>query len=304
MNSSERESLLARWVQKSTAPEQERLERAKRMVTQAIENDAGLKRHMHQLEIYPKGSYANETNVRFDSDVDIVVDNHRLFYYEWLPGVSPAPGTEIPPYDGPWDDPKAWRADVTAALKNYFGASEVDDSGEVAITIKERPGSRPSADVVPGFSFRRYDSADRRNVAEGSKVFMKTTGSIINYPKQQLSNGKRKDANTRGRYKQFVRALKNSENVLVKEGLMDAKPSYFMECLVWNVPNSVLVRGFSLATGFQEVLGSLYEHLSRDYTYEDWTEPNDLKYLFANGNKWSVQDGVELVEKTWKYLGY
>lgn len=303
MTDTEREELLKRWIQPSSPSEQERLERAERMVLNAIKAHPPFEKYRHNFSVYAKGSYANKTNVRLEADVDIVVENHDVYYYEYFPGIEPDPEPDFKPYSGPWNATD-WRNEVVTAMRNYFGSSDVDTTGEVAITIAEKDGSRPSADVVPAFLFKRYDTANRVGAHDGSKVFKRSGGSIVNYPKQQLRNGNNKDSNTNRRYKQFVRALKNAENTLVAQGVMKAKPSYFMECLVWNVPNSTLTAGWTLSAGFRETLAWLYNHLHGDYKYEDWTEPNALKYLFAHGNKWTLGDGQELLTKTWNYLDY
>ena len=277
--------------------------RAERMVNKAIEAHEPFDGHRGSFRVYTKGSYANETNVRLDSDVDVVVENHAVYYSDYNQVEDPQTDPSFVPYTGPWT-PSVWRSEVEKALSNYFGNGEVDTSGEVAITVKEKPGSRPSADVVPAFEYVRYDDAFRVQRHRGSKVFKKTQGSIVNYPKQQLDNGKIRNRNTGGRYKQFVRALKNAENALVAEGIGDELPSYFMECLVYNVPDGVLRSGTSLGEGFRRTLYWLYQHLNDEYVYEDWLEPNELKYLFWRGNKWTLSDGQKLVLQTWNYLGY
>lgn len=303
MSQSEREELLKRWIQRSSDSEEERMERAERMITKAIEAHAPFDGHRSSFVIYTKGSYANDTNVRLDSDVDVVVENHAVYYSDYEQVENPQPDPSFTPYTGPWT-PAAWREEVTKAVSNYFGSGEVDAAGEVAITVKERPGSRPSADVVPAFDYVRYDDAYRKIKHPGSKVLKKTSGTIINYPKQQLANGKVKERNTSGRYKQFVRALKNAENTLVKEGVADELPSYFMECLIYNVPDHILRGGCSLSDGFRRTLYWLYQNLNDEYVYENWVEPNGLKYLFWRGNKWSLSDAQKLVIRTWNYLGY
>ncbi len=253
--------------------------------------------------IYTKGSYANDTNVRLDSDVDVVVENHAVYYSDYNQVENPQPDPTWSSYEGPWT-PDAWRTEVAKAISSYFGSGEVDTSGEVAITVKEKPGSRPSADVVPAFRYVRYDDAYRVLKQPGSKVFKKTGGSIVNHPKQQLDNGNVKERNTGGRYKQFVRALKNAENTLVDEGVGDELPSYFMECLIYNIPDHVLRSGYTLGEGVRQTLYWLYQNLNDEYVYENWVEPNGVKYLFWSGNKWSLSDAQKLVLRTWNYLGY
>jgi len=309
MSEVDRSALVDRWVRSSSPAEQDRMERAERMIADAIDAHHPFDEYRDDFRIYAKGSYANNTNVRLNSDVDIVAESHHSYFHDFFPpdlaaSAAPDPGWE--PYEGPWT-PAAWRAEIETALKNHFGAGEVDTSGEVAITIAERPGSRPSADVVPAFKYLRYDSADRARVVQGSKVFKKTTGSIVNWPAQQLANGNAKDSwsRTGGRYKQFARALKNGKIALVEDGLMDDKPSYFMECLAYNVSDSDLAARATSSAWFRWALATLYNNLLPSaYNREDWEEPNALKYLFHPTQKWKVEDARELVSKLWVFLEY
>jgi hypothetical protein len=249
--------------------------------------------------IYAKGSYANNTNVRLDSDVDIVVQCDDLFYYNYADNYQPPP-SPIRPYTGAWT-PSTWRAEVVAALENYFGTSEVETTGAIAIAIKEKVGSRPNADVVPSIDYRMYWSADRTNVQEGSVVYP-ADGSvrIVNWPQQQLVNGRAKNDRTGRRYKSFARALKNGENTLLMAGVIAEKPSYLMECLVYNVADTTLQHG-TLEQGFNASLTELWAGLESE-AHKKWMEPNELKYLFDSTKKWTVQDARDVVLYTWLHL--
>ena len=102
-----------------------------------------------------------------------------------------------------------------------------------------------------------------RSSRRGSCVWPKTgLTKIVNWPDQQLANGRAKNQRTGQRYKNYVRALKNAENVLVKAGTIKAKPSYLMECLVWNVADSTLKSG-TLDVGFRATLVELWQGLGR-----------------------------------------
>ena len=252
--------------------------------------------------VYAKGSYANNTNVRLDSDVDIVVECRDCMYVDYGPGVQ-QPASNGPPYVGKWT-PALWRKEVTAAIVTRFGSANVNATGAIAIVVAEIYGSRPSADVVPSFQFRRYWDAERTRYAEGSKVFGNGNGKeIINWPQQQLDNGRKKNTATGGRYKYFVRALKHAENTLAESGVFKEKPSYLMECIVWNVPNATLQTG-DLDEGFRATLVWLWEHLKTAFVAEEWFEPNERKYLFSAEQKWTAEDARQLVQATWNLLGY
>ena len=247
------------------------------------------------------GPYPNNTNVRQDSDVDVVVELQECQYYDYLPGVVQAnhPGS---PYKGGWT-PAKWRDEVLKAMVACFGASQVDATGKIAINIKAVAGSRPSADVVPSFDYVRYDDMYGICKHSGSCVFPADGGlKVVNYPQQQLDNGRAKNNRTGGRYKFFVRALKNAENLLCTNGTITDLPSYFMECLIYNVSDATLQTG-NLEQGFRATLYELWTLLDATPT-DTMQEPNELKWLFKGHSKWSVADAKSFVLHTSSYLGY
>ena len=280
------------------------MDRAERMVRAAIDAHPAFDGHRSSIKVYAKGSYANTTNVRMDSDVDIVVENQHVTYFDYFPReIAPSPDPNHYPYTGPWN-PTNWREEVRLAMVNKFGSSDVDSSGQIAITIAEVPGSRPSADVVPSFGYRRYDTPDRSVAHVGSRVFKRTQGWTNNFPDQQKSNGITKDSRTGGRYKKYVRALKNAENFLADQREIDSLPSYFMECLVWNVPNAQITSGTTIDQGLRSTLAHLFNNLlPANFIADDWEEPNALKYLFRT-DKWTRSDAFKLIDATWDLLGY
>ena len=292
MSSTEREALLSRWIKPSSDNEQDQQERAQRMVTQAIKAHPAFQGV--DIYIFAKGSYPNNTNVRVDSDVDIVVENHECIHYDVDEGATHRSSGS---YTGIWT-PQKWRTEVKAAIVNAFGVDSVD-AGKVALTVRGVAGSRPSIDVVPSFDYYRYTTTGAHR---GSCVFPSSGNKIVNWPDQQLANGIAKNNQTNRRYKRCVRALKNAENALYKNNEIGAVPSYLMECLVWNVPNGTLKSG-SLDYAFQETLRFLYLGLDGD-DYRDWDEPNRLKWLFRGDKKWTATQAKELVLKTWRMLDY
>ncbi len=253
------------------------------------------------LSIYTKGSYPNNTNVRLDSDVDVVVELRECYYFDYVSGPNPgAPPASF--YPGPWT-PSLWRGAVATALEESFGSSNVKATGNIAINVLAIAGSRPSADVVPSFSYMRFDDPDGQQGHKGSCVFPADGGGyIVNWPQQQMDNGRAKNSATGGRYKSYVRALKNAENVLSAEGTISDLPSYFMECLVFNVKDSALTSG-DLDDGFRSTLWDLWTQLNAD-SVDNMVEPNVLKWLFRGQQKWTPDEAKALVSKTWDYLGY
>ena len=295
----ERQALLSKWIKPSSDDEQTQQDRAQRMVTDAVKAYDPLK--TAGLYVYAKGSYPNNTNVRRDSDVDIVVECQACFYYDYMPGQEPTTQTGAK-YEGEWT-PATLRSEVTTALKNAFGPLAIDSAGKIALVVAAVPGSRPGTDVIPSFDYFLYDDPQRRSSRCGSCVWPKVGSKVVNWPDQQLTNGRAKNQRTGQRYKNYVRVLKNAENVLTEAGTIKAKPSYLMECLVWNVDDSTLKSG-TLDSGFRSTLVELWQGLADDGNYNDWTEPNQIKYLFRGGQKWSRTDAKDVVLATWRYLDY
>ena len=258
MTVAERKALLGSWIKPSSDNEVSEQERALRMVRGAIDRWPALNGVGYR--IYAKGSYANNTNVRRDSDVDIVVECTECQYYDFLPGVSPTPSSSGP-YKGKWT-PALWRSTVLAALQDAFGRADVDADGEIAFNVVEKEGSRPSIDVIPSFDYVRYDTADRSVYHRGSCVWTRSGQKVVNWPEQQLANGRAKNDNTGKRYKNYVRALKNAENFLVAQEVLAEKPSYLMECIVWNISNATLTSG-DLDSGFRATLIEGWNALER-----------------------------------------
>ncbi|MFF7888704.1 hypothetical protein ACH40F_47955 [Streptomyces sp. NPDC020794] len=296
----ERELLISKAKQPAGAAEAARQQRAERMVRAAIV--------AHQpftdldLKVAAKGSYPNNTNVPGDSDVDIKVQLDDPFHAEIHSGMGWWNRRLIVDYRGPWT-PDALRREVAAALRAHF-AGPIGTDHNIAFYIPEVPGSRPSADVVPCFRYLRYKDPRGLTFDEGSIVYSRDGTEIVNWPDQQLQNGRAKNTRTGRRYKFVVRVLKTVENHLADQGVIKPLPSYFSECLVYNVPDCVLTTG-----DFDDAVRNSLVHLAHDLNYwfgefRRMVEPNELKKVFGEDQKWTARDGRELVQAAQTYLNY
>ena len=250
-----------------------------------------------QLSIYAKGSYANNTNVRADSDVDIAVECTEAVYWEETePGIHKS----VSAYKGIWT-PQKLRAELGAALAAKFPGS-VDSSGSTAFLI-ESSSARVEADVVPCFSFMHYMSTGSRR---GTKIFTTTGKTIVNYPLQQLENGRAKNVRTGSCFKKAVRVLKRIENAMVANGTHREVPSYFIECLAYNCPDS-LITSATWTAAIRQMLLHIWQGLQGDEPTEAslrWLEVNECFYLFHPGQKWNRGDARDFASAAWNYLGY
>jgi hypothetical protein len=198
-----------------------------------------------KLDVYLQGSYKNDTNIRGDSDVDIVGQlKDGTFYYD----ISSLPKEQQDAfhayYSGKsmfsWDN---FKAEVLQSLQNYYDASAVTE-GNKAIKVAAGSG-RLASDAVACVQFRKYrrfTSWSDCNYVEG--IQFRTTNDrrwIINFPKEHYKNGvaKNSEAKTNGLFKPTVRVFKNARCRLIDDETIsdDLAPSYFLESLIYNVPD-------------------------------------------------------------------
>jgi hypothetical protein len=255
------------------------------------------------VRIYSKGSYANSTNVRRDSDVDIAVEWTGFAYVqkafraaEATPeqlGYSPATDTI---------SPAEFRASVERAIFTAF--TGVDLSGDKAIKV---PGGSTTldADVVPCHAMTRYDDPQPRIVShDGSRIYPKSGGpSIDNYPEQQRLNGIAKNNATSRRYKEIIRCVKRLENEMLENGVITREiPGYLVECLIYNVPNDRFGHARRL-DDVRAVFGFLWSGLRDSDVYQEWEEVNGLKYLFRGNMIRTPNEAFEFIDKAWDTVG-
>jgi hypothetical protein len=291
------EETLAGWTGPSSATEQDRQDRTERMVREAVSQHPGFTNC--GLSVYAKGSYANNTNVRSDSDVDIAVQCHEAMY--WDEEVEGAHGPGITAYTGPWT-PEKLRSELIAALQAKF-PNQVDTSGSTAIQVHSGT-SRVDADVVPCFDFRYFFA---NGGSRDGALSVRTSGSRVeNFPVQHLAKGKAKNVASNSNFKKSVRILKRVENKMVQEGIHREVPSYLVECLVYNCPSSVFSN--STWTGIvQAALVHIWNGLQGtepDDVGLRWLEVNECKWLFDGTQKWTRTDAREFAYAAWNYLGF
>ena len=257
----------------------------------AIRN--ALKKHAWQNNVtyddYLQGSYRNHTNIYANSDVDLVVELTSTFYSNLSESQKSALGLTPATYGF-----NSFREDVISALRNYFGSAYVDISGSKSIKILPIDG-RLKGDVVVAAQYKCYDGT--RLVAEGITFWNTKTGEqIINYPKLHYDNGATKNANTLQWYKPTVRIFKNARESIYKKKswLADKFPSYFVECLLYNAPNTNY--GQTYQATYCNVVNWLENALKTDPS--KFICQNGMLYLFgSNSMQWNVNDASTFVSE-------
>ena len=192
--------------------------------------------------VFLQGSYGNDTNIYAESDVDSVILLHSIFRFDLsaLPAdqaahFRQATGTATYTFD-------LFKQGVVTRLSNAFAVTDVKPDNK-AIKIKAN-GSRRSADVVACYEYRRYTRFISENDCRyTSGIIFPTTssGEIINYPKLHSENLTARHQATNTWLKPMVRIVKNMRSRLVNNNVISKSlaPSYYIEGMLYNVPNSV-----------------------------------------------------------------
>jgi hypothetical protein len=191
--------------------------------------------------VFLQGSYGNDTNIYAESDVDTVIRLNSTFRYN-VDNLSPDQQVAFRQTFGgtPSYTFGEFKQGVITRLSNAFGTGNVK-LGNKAINIKAS-GSRRSSDVVACYEYRRYIrffSLDDYEYIPGIIFPTVSGGEIINFLKPHSDNCTTKHQATATCYKPMVRIVKNMRSRLVEENTItkDMAPSYYIEGLLYNVPN-------------------------------------------------------------------
>lgn len=199
-------------------------------------NAADAAYHNRSYSIFLQGSYGNDTNICADSDVDVVIATDSVYYSD----KSALNEAQLASFNAKFIVAEYqyvdFKHDVTLQLQKRFG-NDVKP-GKKAIFIKGN-GSRRDADVLAAAEYRRYTGVGE-NYHTGIVFWTADGVEIVNYPKQHSVNCTSKHQATNSWFKPSVRILKNMRNRMVAEGLLEdgLAPSYFLEGMLYNVPNS------------------------------------------------------------------
>lgn len=294
------EDTLTSWTKPPSDSEQTRLETSERMVREAIKEDETL--NQKSTETFGQGSYANDTNVRLNSDIDINVRYTGGYFFD-LPKDKTEADMGIDK-DGPSGYSfSEFKNDVEAALVRKFGRDQVKRNDK-CITIKGT-AQRIQTDVVPTWNYRRYN--DNKTYVLGAKFFPdKASGAIANFPKQHIENAINKNSNTQRRFKRLTRLHRKLRYKMKDDGVtFNANiTSFLLECLVWNVPNRIMNDYDTWTDRLKQSIIYIHEQTKEESTCKEWGEVSELLYLFHSGRKWSRTDVNEYMVQLWNYLEF
>jgi len=245
------------------------------------------------FEVYLQGSYKNDTNIRRDMDVDVVVELNSTFFNNLSKEQQERFG--FIPANYTWID---FRKDALNSLIDYYDRNRISEGNK---SIKVQTSYLP-ADVVVCIQYRKYPShpVNESDFAGGMTFCTRNENrQVINYPKIHYDNGVKKHQITNNQYKPTVRMFKNIRNYLVEKNYISKHlaPSYFLECLLYNVPN------IKFEGTYQEKFRNIVNWLSKA-NLGSFVCQNEQLDLFGNSpEQWSVDNAKKLIEnliKLWE----
>lgn len=290
------EETLNKWAKPASETEEKRISNAITMIKEAIKDYDNLKNK--DIEIFVQGSYANNTNVRAKSDVDVCIMLKDTFYSEYHDGYTREdygfyPGTNS--FDN-------FRKDVINALKNKYGKENIKP-GNKSIKM-ESTSYRVEADAVPAFQYRNYkiiSSTDKNHFIEGIKFYSNSNEEVINYPKEHIENGKRKNTDTQRRYKRTARIFKRIRHQMIQDGVQVKKciSSFLIESLLFNVDDLQFIHDESWNNKIKDIIKYLQDNDKLDYT-----EVSGKLDLFDDTRKWDIDSVDKFLKQMYNFLGY
>jgi len=229
------------------------------------------------FDVFLQGSYGNDTNIYAESDVDVVIRTDSIYYYDTSALNPQELQTFYSSFTAATYTYGDYRNQVVQALQKNFGQNVVK-AGDKAVKIQAN-GNRRSSDVVVATEFRRYYSGPLRPMYVPGICFFTPAGKqISNYPKQHSANLTAKHQATYQWFKPMVRILKNMRTRLVENGILatGSAPSYFIEGLLYNVPND------KFGTSYEDTfVAALNWILTADRT--KFVTPSEQHYLSRDG---------------------
>lgn len=293
------EEQLNNWREPPSDSEGQRLETTERRIREAIRKSEELKEY--EIDVFGQGSYANDTNVKLESDVDINVCSTAYFFTQYnADGISDKTfGYE--PSDHSYSD---FKNKVRRALVAEFGEENVKDKNKCFSVVEK--SNRVKADVVPTFELKRHDNEIPSKIIKGVRYLAKDGSEVVNYPKQHIENGKSKNANTQKRFKRLVRIFKKIRYKMIDDGIdvNSHMTSFLLECLVWNVPDYVFNSYDTWIERLKEAIKYIYTKTKTEDQCKEWGEVSELLYLFRGNRKWSVSDVNVYMLQMWRYLEF
>lgn len=281
------ERSLQDWCRTGTDHEKKTVSETLQKIKEGIKKNDDLQGK--SIKVFVQGSYANDTNVRKGSDVDVCV----MLKTHSQTGLNPGQGGGV--------QQKDFRKWMIHAMIHQFGSNSIQ-VGNNSIQIRSQ-ASQIQADVVPCF---QYSFTKNGKQFEAIRFFSSRHEEVINFPALHQENGIAKNRTTSKRYKKVIRIIKRVKLLMEDDNAPFPKSisSFLISGLVYNVPDEVFTRYPSMEKTVGAVLTHLREEFSRPSPAKGWMEVSQEIPLFSEARKWKVIHVPIFLDVIWKFMQY
>ena len=243
---------------------------------------------------YLQGSYRNNTHLRRQSDVDVVVE---LTSFPIRDG-STLPDSQKRLLHRSFPEPeygwRRFRRDVLRAIAAGFGESRVREGRKTLKLVMESPDIPVDVVVAVRYlTYAEYSGLRSYKNLEGMGLYLPTESRwAVSYPHLHRRNGVGKEKATNWWFRRCIRMIKNARAQLVEEGRLGPATarSYQIECLLYNVPDGLL------RSSHQSAYSSALYWLQKN-DLSRFSSQNKLVPLFdGDPDSWNERDARTLID--------
>ncbi len=268
--------------------------------------DIAQKNHWYSItsssyEVYLQWSYANSTNINWESDVDIVIELNSIFNYniDQLTEVEKSTFHEHFSTSSQYKFSE-FKKDVKESLSIYF-LENIEYKNKCLLIPKNT--LRVNADIIPCFSYRKYwrfSYYSTEKYVEWIQFFnTENWKKITNFPKAHKKNCSILNQDTEWNFKSMVRILKNIKKILIENNIIDKKSvcSYFIENLLYNCtpPCYDWTYHDQIIKIFQYLFDSDSQWRLGNFLCANWQD------LLFSEDKWNLEDAKNFIYRSADY---
>ncbi|MCL2229266.1 MAG: hypothetical protein FWC00_05585 [Firmicutes bacterium] len=282
----------------------------KDLILKAISRITTIKINPSDVDIYTHGSYPNDTNIFFPSNLEVCVEL-KVPEFEYQISREYYISHDLP------YGPREFRDDLYEAMRQVTAENEARTQLKApectkyakCIVLEKYKNLKHSVEILPCVSFKMVEinGIDQIQVGKTFQGVLFFDESLVTaknqffhyiatFPKVHQRNGQLKDEKTAGNFKQMVRLFKTIKYIAMREGEYNDTLSfytrgYFIECLLFNVP-SAIYRGETQEQVFLKILNYLRHVNLRNFVCQ-----NMVWYLFGEAKEfWNERDAEKLIK--------
>lgn len=285
-----------RWAKPPSDTESEKCTKAVKQITDALRDHFG-----NKVSFVRQGSHHNRTNIRLDTDVDLAVV-HSASYFPGTGWMTEADKKLYEERSSPATySYEQFKTEVHEVLHKKFGPANTQRKRK-CVRVNGNT-YRVNADVVPVFPYRKYRSFGVVGLEGIALVPDREIAVIHSFPDDHYKNGVKKNDETNRAFKSVVRVFKNVRNDLKDKGVLRGgdMPSFFIECLVWNVTESYF-SGKTYREDALAVSAKIWRDMKSALVADKYAEVCNHRRLFKENPHHTHERAKDFASQVWSHI--